>query len=66
MKRDIFAEVERDIKRPLRKEERTVIAGLFLGCQLPEDRRKRKRCARTALQEASRLVELGLKAKKGT
>jgi hypothetical protein len=52
MTRDIFAEVERDIKRPLRERERDAIAGLFLGCQLPADRRKRKRCAQKALQEA--------------
>jgi hypothetical protein len=51
---DIFAEVERDIKRPLREGERVVLAGLFLGLQLPKDRRKRKRCARNALQEARR------------
>jgi hypothetical protein len=52
MTRDIFAEVERDIKRPLLEREREVIAGLFLGHQLPEDRRKRKRCAQRALKEA--------------
>jgi hypothetical protein len=57
---DIFAEVERDIKRPLREGERVVLAGLFLGLQLPKDRRKRKRCARNALQK---LGEVRMKAK---
>ena len=57
MMRDIFAEVERDIKRPLNEVERVVIAGLFLGHQLPEDRRKRKRCAQRTLQEARSLSE---------
>jgi hypothetical protein len=51
-KRGIFAEVERDIKRPLRVEEHARISGLFLANLLPADRRKRKRCARRALEEA--------------
>jgi hypothetical protein len=48
---DIFAEVERDIRRILSEGER-----------LPEDRRRRKRCARNALQEAKR-TEMQAKGK---
>ncbi len=61
MTRDIFAEVERDIKRPLSDRERAAIGGLFLAGLLPREVRKRKRSLRRAREAFG--PKVGLKAK---
>jgi hypothetical protein len=63
MTSDIFAEVERDIKRPLSDGERAAIGGLVLADRLPKNLRKRKRCLRRARQEAYRACRAGSEGK---
>jgi hypothetical protein len=63
MKRGFVEELEQSVKRPLSDAEIAATGALVLSGRLPDDRRKRKRRYRQALEEA-RISEIGLKAKK--